>query len=472
MFEKLYILFEKLYIPFENKFYPENDDGNIEYKLRLDTKNDMGKKKLLTQMMWRLNEGYENTGIHNAHYFIGIYNNGTLGKLSEDQINKSIEIFKKVLFDADIELINDIKKNINDSYVYYAYIIKNNKINIIKEKNVVIIGDSQSGKTSLISNICYDIHVRNQILKHLHEKINGVTTAIKKEIIGIKNNKIINYVDYGGWDDIVLNSDTIINIYDIPVINIKTIINYILGIFPDMMIIISNTKVYSEDVTFYIDFCEFYHIKYNIFYKKDLINYDKNIFTNIFANLCVTDKINYDVINKEESIFRINDYYDIPERGFIVSGIQINNSFIMNDICYLVNNFESIEIKIKSIHKKNINFKLINENESGSINFEVINKNNKIKLSKNAYITSVKNDKNLINKINIISNKKIENGNYQLKIFTGNTHYNANCSIINNIDNIHNIDNIYKIEFDNPIKIQDKNIILLIFNIIYLCKIV
>ena len=74
-----------------NKFYPENQDGNVEYKWRLDTKNNLGQKKLLTQMMWRINEGYELTGIHHAYYLLGVYDNGNLGELTVDELIKSIK---------------------------------------------------------------------------------------------------------------------------------------------------------------------------------------------------------------------------------------------------------------------------------------------------------------------------------------------------------------------------------------------
>ncbi len=460
-------MFDNLFIPEENKFYPEDHDGNVEYKWRLDTKNDLGVKKLTTQMMWRLNEGYENTGIREAHYLLGVYDNGSLGKLTEEELQNTINVFKDSIKPYNIEIQKEIIKCIDNSYVYYALVIQNNNLDVIKEKNVIIIGDPQSGKTSLISNICYDANVRDHILKHVHEKINGITTDIKKEIIGIKNNKIINYVDYCGWDEIVKNSEYIINIYDIPVINMKTIINYILGIMPEHMIIISKNVEYSNDVKFYIDFCEFYNISYNLINSNDLLKYDKKMFTDIFKNINNINNINNikninkeNMINNYESIFRINDYYDIPERGYIVSGIQKNNSFNIGDECFLNIGDEVYKIKIKSIHKKNINFKNINSGESGSINFELIDKSVKIKLSKNAYITNIFDNKN-INTINIISNKKIDYGFYNIRLYNGNTY----CDMIGKIK-----DNL--IEFESPIKLHDKNLIISIgLNSIYLCTI-
>lgn len=451
-------MFDKLFISEENKFYPENHDGNVEYKWRLDTKNDLGVKKLTTQMMWRLNEGYENTGIKEAHYLLGVYDNGNLGKLTEEELQNTINVFKDSIKSYNIEIQKEFIRYIKDSYVYYALIIQNDILNIIKEKNVIIIGDSQSGKTTLISNICYDANIRDHVLKHEHEKINGITTDIKKEIIGIKNDKIINYVDYSGWDEVAKNSDYIINIYDIPVINLKTIINYILGIMPEHMIIISKYKEYSDDVNFYIDFCKFYKVSYNVIKSNDILNYDKKFFTDVFINIH-TIHTDY-MIDNTESIFRINDYYDIPERGYIVSGIQKNNYFSVGDICFLNILDEVYKIKIKSIHKKNINFKSINYGESGSINFELIDKSVKIKLTKNAYITNILNKKNIDN-IQIISNKKIDNGIYNMRLYNGNTY----CDIIGKIK-----DNF--IEFESPIRLHDKSLIISIgLNSVYLCTV-
>ena len=225
---------------------------------------------------------------------------------------------------------------------------------------------------------------------------------------------------------------------------------------PEHMIIISKNEDYSDDVKFYIEFCQFYKVSYNVINSNDLLKYDKKIFTDIFTNI---DNINKeDMINVKESIFRINDYYDIPERGYIVSGIQKNNSFSVGDICFLNVCDDVYKIKIKSIHKKNINFKSICSTESGSINFDIIDKSVKIKLSKNVYITNIFDNKNIKN-IKIKTNKKIDNGVYNMRLYNGNTHQDMIGEIKDN-----------QIEFNETVKLQDKNLIISIgLNSIYLC---
>ena len=206
-------VFNRIFI--DNHFIEESDDGNVEYKLRLDLKNETSIKKLKTQMIWRLTEGYEISGYDNAFYILGVYDDGSLGNLTETEIDKNIKILHNTINELKFEVKEDIVKNINNSYVYIVHIIKPEFYKEICEKNVVIIGDPQSGKTTLLSNICYDTDIKNNIFKHTHEKLTGITTDIKKEIIGIKNHKVLNYIDCEGWKELYENSDELINIFDI-----------------------------------------------------------------------------------------------------------------------------------------------------------------------------------------------------------------------------------------------------------------
>lgn len=440
-----------------NKFFPENPDGNIEYKWRLDTKNELGYKKLISQMMWRINEGYELYGEKRASYLIGVYDNGNLGELSVDKLVDSINIFKDIIKKIDVKIEKEEIKQINNSYIYFVTIIKKDDELIINEKHVIVIGESQSGKTTLISQLCYESNIKNYVLKHVHEKITGSTTDIKKEIIGIKNNRIINYSDYGGWDQITEHSDTIINIYDIPVINIKVIMTYLLGINPDYIIICYKNNM--DNIKFYIDYCNFYNIKYKIINFYQIINFNKEYFNNMLLDITKYTKENNKLIDPTTSLFRIIDYYDIPDKGCILSGIQISNKFSNEQKAILISGQNKYDIIIKSIYKKTIKCFNINLNESGSFNIE---SNSKLKITKNAYIV------NKINKINktyrFVSNIKINDGQYNVIIFNGNMIYNTNIEIK---------DNTFTLESD--ILINDNKLVMTIdnleFNNLIMCTI-
>lgn len=456
---------EKLFDRSSGKFYPENDDGDTEYKWRLDTKNELGHKKLYSQMLWRMNEGFELNGIKKANYLIGVYDNGKLGGLSVDELINSINILKIITNQNNLNIINEEIKNINGSNIYYAEIIqKQNNISYI-EKHLVIIGEPQSGKTSLISQLCYNCNHKKYVLKHDHEKQTGVSTDIKKEIIGIKNNSLINYCDYCSWDDIAKNSDIIINIYDIPVLNLKTIITYLLGINPDHIIIISKSESLTQDIRFYIDFCVYYNIDFTNKNINDIINYNHESFNKILFNIANSNIKENTLLDNKINLFRIIDYYDIPEKGLIVSGKMDINSFKEYDIVYLINQNEKSKIKLNSICKKTINSNEIFENNSGSINISFIDK--KIKISKHSFIIN-DNHLKLSKIINFESMTNIIDGNYNIIIFNRNYNINTECNIIDN-----------KIIFDRDIYLQDKNFIILItkkintynFDDLILCKV-
>ena len=98
-------IFETLLTENKSALIQENDDGFIEYKWKLDSKNELSIKKLVSQLLWRLNEGKEETGIYEAHYVLGVYDNGIFGKLTRFELNGTVEIFFSILEKANAEVV-------------------------------------------------------------------------------------------------------------------------------------------------------------------------------------------------------------------------------------------------------------------------------------------------------------------------------------------------------------------------------
>ncbi len=84
----------------------ENEDGCIEYKLKLlDISNDKI-IKYATQMKWRLEEG---NGL--AIYFIGLLDNGKEIGILNDEIKETIKKLKLIVKNINVKL---------DKYFFYS----------------------------------------------------------------------------------------------------------------------------------------------------------------------------------------------------------------------------------------------------------------------------------------------------------------------------------------------------------------
>jgi elongation factor 1-alpha len=70
---------------------PENEDGNVEYKLKLDKSSDERIKELITQMRYRCEQGEGE-----CFYNLGVEDNGTLFGLTDDEYQETIKILNIV----------------------------------------------------------------------------------------------------------------------------------------------------------------------------------------------------------------------------------------------------------------------------------------------------------------------------------------------------------------------------------------
>lgn len=218
-------------------FKPEDDDGYIEYKLRLDRIDDAKKDRMVTQMKHRLIEGKSLIGKDVAYYLIGIDDDGTTGYISKSVVEKSINVLEEIVKRSNAEIyakeIALIQKNNNsskhDTYIAAIYIRKSCNIAYINEFRIIFLGSSGFGKTTCISYLTYNEKdngngsSRMVIFKHSHEQNNGITSSIKHDIFGLKKNQdhsytINNYRTNGflSWDKIVNESNMIISLFDSP----------------------------------------------------------------------------------------------------------------------------------------------------------------------------------------------------------------------------------------------------------------
>lgn len=402
---------------------PEVEKGNIEYKLRLDYKDEISLCKLETQLKWRIREGKQLCGRYEAIYVFGIMDDGNMPchseNITETVIDQSIEIF-----DLKVKRINCkiFKKE--------KYIIRGKMIGIVKvgldmdtgekltETNVLFIGPSGTGKTTLLSRLTYDQddngngYSRNMSLKHEHEKKYGITSDIKMDFIGFKGDELVNYFTGMGsaMEDIYSMSDRYVSLTDLPgdYKYIRTIIYGILSSKGDIIVItvpsdavnecMQNNKKMYQDI---VNICKLSNKNPVILLTRNDLVTDNNanyldVVTTFFNDLGLApvNTIKVSTINSNEcdefikyicdlskkftidsldtitdaKLFITNQVFNVSS-GAILYGYVKMGKISIGDTINIFCNGKIIKRSVKSIQKKMVESKYIECCETGCIQF-------------------------------------------------------------------------------------------------------
>lgn len=460
---------KKLIIKYDNFnrpiFTPENDEGYIEYKLRLDYIDDSKINKLITQMKYRLNEGKIETGKFMAYYFLGIDNDGTIGLINQEALNKTITIIETIASKSNAEIysIESIQFS-EDRNIASVCIRKRYNDSYINEYRIGMLGPSNHGKTTCIGFLTYNEKDngnglgRMAVFKHIHEQNTGITSSIKHDILGFKNNIVNNYKSNTTWDKIVEDCDKIISIFDLPgsskytkttifgISALKLDVHIIVISIPDCYdnenIIFPNNLISLFEMSFYFKIPIFVlftkldlvnkqqennlvnYINNNLFEKfNKKLTYYENINNNDVPYLSISNvtsinydkfinflyyasqiKLNHRIISENNKIdFMIYDVINIREVGYIVSGICINGSIKVGDELFIGPVYGKFySVSIISIKKKQIDSNIIYTNESGSIEIKL--KNNHFQIDKHMNILDEQSISKLVDHISIKTN--------------------------------------------------------------------
>ncbi|KAH7639080.1 gtp-binding protein 2-like protein [Dermatophagoides farinae] len=202
---------------------PEQEQGNVEYKLKLINPSPNRLEHLVTQMKWRLEEGDGE-----AIYEIGVEDNGGLKGLTEDEISSSLQTLHMMAdkINASVSITQEklIESTRNDNNPRKALEVLVKKIPADRqavEIRISVLGNVEAGKSSLLGVLTQGEldngkgRARLNLFRHRHEIRSGRTSSINKEILGFDNRgKPIKYCDYQTSEEICQLSSKIIVFID------------------------------------------------------------------------------------------------------------------------------------------------------------------------------------------------------------------------------------------------------------------
>ena len=199
---------------------PENDSGNLEYKLKLVSLSNNRFNELCTQMKYRLDEG-DNECI----YKIGINDNGSIQGLSRSEYNTTYENIRSIVKNVNASIINHNMKEFEKNLFIGDILIRKNDLSLPIEITIAVAGNVDGGKSSTIGVLTSGQLdngrglARLQIFSHPHEIETGRTSSIAHHLIGFDNSgALVNdniSITKPSWTDIMQLSNKIIYFNDL-----------------------------------------------------------------------------------------------------------------------------------------------------------------------------------------------------------------------------------------------------------------
>ncbi|KAK9325894.1 hypothetical protein V1517DRAFT_312911 [Lipomyces orientalis] len=258
---------------FAESIEPEIDShGAIEYKLHMLSPHPARLAQLTTQLQWRLAQGQGQ-----AIYEIGVASDGTLTGLLDNEVYGSLRTLKRMarIVGAWFKVVRVIP--IHGQEVAESDLTASRRVvevHVFKktvEKDVIkmfLVGATNSGKSSLLGKICYDVpdngrgKARMKVLKHRHELASGRTSSIGIEVFGYntagasvgsfesddsvfeydkvdQSGRVIvsNYTNKYTYEDIVASSNRVVMTFDTP------------GASDKLGLLCRNLALYEPDIT-------------------------------------------------------------------------------------------------------------------------------------------------------------------------------------------------------------------------------
>ena len=300
------------------KLKPEVEWGNIEYKRFF---KDMNKRKLFSltaQMNWRLEEG---DGI--CYYYIGVNDDGSIHNISETEFNFSLKILKKMALECNSK-ISDVK--FMDGYNIVT-IKKFWVIQKLKEYRILLVGDTNTFKTTFLARLVKGKNNKKYIVNHKHEIESGDTSSMNYYTLQDNENKYLLFDSPGNEK------------------YLKTLQKMIENIDYNMVIFFS-----GEEWQYYKDIYDYFKLlDTKIMSINDIGHYiEQNNFIKILKDNMIESKND----DTNELKFNVLQTFYNNEIGILLSGYLKNGEIKVGDNLKWKSKYE-YNIKVISIHGSN-----------------------------------------------------------------------------------------------------------------------
>ncbi|KAL0047701.1 hypothetical protein WJX82_009826 [Trebouxia sp. C0006] len=185
-------------------FPAENDEGNVEYKLRLKEPNcsPVRFQQLVTQMKYRLAEGNGE-----CFYFIGVEDDGYPRGLTQTDMDISLATLRAM--SEEVHAATTLLRKAAGTRKRQCAIVRVHKLCVddvtYTDLRIAVAGSVDAGKSSLVGVLTHGIDgrplldngcgsARMNVFQHKHEIETGRTSSLSQQMLGYdEEGKVLNY---------------------------------------------------------------------------------------------------------------------------------------------------------------------------------------------------------------------------------------------------------------------------------------
>lgn len=232
---------------------PEEEEGNVEYKLKLLNPTAYRIEHLITQMKWRLQEGQGE-----AIYKIGVEDNGICSGLTDEEMKQTMDTLYQMAgrLGADLSVLREREVDCEAlgprKTIAEVLVRKVLDPHQFLDLRVSVLGNADAGKSTLLGVLTQGQldngrgEARLNLFRHLHEIQSGRTSCISHEILGFSSKgEVINFNESRTAEDICENASKIVTFIDLAGHHkyLRTTVFGLTSHFPDFaMLVISANR--------------------------------------------------------------------------------------------------------------------------------------------------------------------------------------------------------------------------------------